>query len=294
MSDTTKIEWCDTTVNPIMGCEGCELRSAHVKSCYAGSLHDRYARTNTGFAPSFEQVTKFPGRMMTVAKLKNLQATERMLKPWLNGLQRLIFVSDMGDALSSSIDFPYLEQQIVDVVRSTAGRRHKWLWLTKRPERMATFSNYLKAKGISWPEHLCAGTSITTQSTVSRIDALRKVGNSETVRFLSVEPQLNAVELKENLPEISWVIQGGESGPKARPFDLNWAESVRDTCRNANVPYFLKQLGSNPVVSGSSIKLKSRHGNDWNDWNEWPLALRVRETPFERELDIFERLEVLS
>jgi protein gp37 len=25
MSVTTKIQWCDSTCNPTMGCEGCEL-----------------------------------------------------------------------------------------------------------------------------------------------------------------------------------------------------------------------------------------------------------------------------
>ena len=25
MSKTTKIQWCDSTVNPTMGCDGCEL-----------------------------------------------------------------------------------------------------------------------------------------------------------------------------------------------------------------------------------------------------------------------------
>ena len=28
MADKTKIQWCDSTVNPIMGCAGCELFQA--------------------------------------------------------------------------------------------------------------------------------------------------------------------------------------------------------------------------------------------------------------------------
>lgn len=31
MSDTTKIQWCDSTVNPIMGCHGCELFPSSAK-----------------------------------------------------------------------------------------------------------------------------------------------------------------------------------------------------------------------------------------------------------------------
>jgi GAF domain-containing protein len=43
-----------------------------------------------------------------------------------------------------------------------------------------------------------------------------------------------------------WVICGGESGPGARPFHLSWAESLLAQCRAVDVPFFMKQLGSNP------------------------------------------------
>lgn len=45
---------------------------------------------------------------------------------------------------------------------------------------------------------------------------------------------------------LSWVIQGGESGPNHRPFDLDWARSLRDQCQDAGVPFFLKQTSGNP------------------------------------------------
>lgn len=46
-----------------MGCDGCELWDKNRKSCYAGKLHERFGGSNPGFAPMFEQVTLFPGRM---------------------------------------------------------------------------------------------------------------------------------------------------------------------------------------------------------------------------------------
>lgn len=42
-------------------------------------------------------------------------------------------------------------------------------------------------------------------------------------------------------PKLDWVICGGESGPKHRPMDLEWARSLRDQCRAAGVPFFFKQ-----------------------------------------------------
>lgn len=44
-----------------------------------------------------------------------------------------------------------------------------------------------------------------------------------------------------------WVIVGGESGHGARPFDIAWARSIRDQCREAEVPCFVKQLGARPL-----------------------------------------------
>ena len=42
---------------------------------------------------------------------------------------------------------------------------------------------------------------------------------------------------------IDWVVVGGESGPGARPMELDWARSLRDQCTSAGVPFFFKQWG---------------------------------------------------
>jgi hypothetical protein len=49
------------------------------------------------------------------------------------------------------------------------------------------------------------------------------------VRFLSVEPLLEDLG-QIDLTGIHWVIGGGESGPGARPMDLDWVRSIRDQC----------------------------------------------------------------
>src|SRR6185437_14197561 len=50
--------------------------------------------------------------------------------------------------------------------------------------------------------------------------------------------------------DIDWVICGGESGPEARPFNIDWARSLRDQCRAAGVSFFLKQFGSHVIQDG--------------------------------------------
>ncbi len=273
MAQSTAIQWCDSTENPTMGCEGCELWNAQRQTCYAGVLHRRFGGVSTGYAPSFEDVTAFPGRMQRAARWSDLTGKDRTEKPWLNGLPRLIFVSDMSDALSDSVEFEYLKKEIIEVVTSECGLRHRWLWLTKRPQRMATFSRWIDHP---WPENLWVGTSITTQASTARIKHLLNVGNENTVRFLSVEPQWEPISLDVWLSQINWVIQGGESGPHANEFHVDWAESMIDQCKRQNVPYFLKQLGSNVISEGEKTTYKQSHGGDWN---EWPATLRVRQLP---------------
>ena len=130
---------------------------------------------------------------------------------------------------------------------------------------------------------------MTTAATLTRIDALERVGDSDTVRFLSVEPQVESIVLANRIHHLDWVIGGGESGQASRPFDLEWSRRLIDECRQHRVPFFLKQLGAKPVQGTRQLKLRDSHGGDWT---EWPEDLRVREMPISLEPlgDLFEIL----
>jgi protein gp37 len=278
LSITTKIQWVDSTCNPTMGCEGCELWNPKtgVRKCYAGVLHTRFGGVTKGYSPTFDELTFWPGRMAEAAGWADLAGATRRDKPWLNGLPRLIFVSDMSDALSSVVPFEFLEQEVIQTALSPKGQRHQWLWLTKRPDRMARLSDDLKAKGISWPRNLWAGTSITSQGTTPRIKHLLRVGEQQTIRFLSVEPQHEPITFGDQLARLDWVIQGGESGRGAATFRLEWAHDLIRQCREAGAAYFLKQLGS--VVYQGDRRLTFEDGHA-GDWSEWPQEVRIRQMP---------------
>lgn len=115
------------------------------------------------------------------------------------------------------------------------------------------------------------------------------------VRFLSCEPLLQGLDLDHYLragshrhagpigkPPISLAIVGGESGPRSRPFALEWARSIIAQCKTAGVACFVKQLGAKPGDRQSPahchepVILKDRKGGDMA---EWPADLRVREFP---------------
>src|SRR5262249_21085483 len=91
-----------------------------------------------------------------------------------------------------------------------------------------------------------------------------------------VEPQLEPIDLAPWLPRIHWVIQGGESGRKARPFHIEWAIDLARECHEKGVPYFLKQLGSRVVQDGQPVRFQDHHAGDWS---EWPEQLRLRQMP---------------
>lgn len=293
MKDTL-IQWCDSTVSPTTGCSGCELFNHERKSCYAGVMHERrLAKTLPNlYAKDFLEVRLAPGRMAKAAAWPDLTGQDRPDKPWLNGMPRVIFVSDMSDALSQGVPFQYLRDEIVEVVESPAGRRHIWMWLTKQPYRMECFARTLDR----WPANLWAGTSVTTQGTTTRIQNVLKVPAAR--HFVSAEPMWESIDLHarellcRDYPDgitvgkyLDLVILGGESGPLAKPFDVEWARSLVQQCRETKTAAFVKQLGAKPYrvepckdfdFKPVDLKLKDHHGGDWS---EWPEDLRVREFP---------------
>jgi protein gp37 len=280
MSKFTKIQWCDSTLNPTMGCNGCELWGPAVdKVCYAGILHQRFKGKTKGYSPTFDEITLWPGRMANaVAAWSDLSGCQRLEKPWIpKSSPRLVFLSDMSDSFSREVTFEYLYKEIITPARSAEGRRHKYLWLTKRPGRMAEFSEFLERKG-GWPENIWPGTSITSTSTTGRIASLLEVRAKNF--FVSLEPQRGRINgLEHYLPKLDWLIQGGESGTAAVPFDLAWARELVEICTGPKMPaYFLKQLGRCPIENGRILKLKDSHGGSWD---EWPADIRVRQFPLE-------------
>jgi protein gp37 len=337
----TAIQWCHSTVNPVMGCHGCELwkpaaaivpelaafvsslsqggpaiRSAVARAvgnrttsdlyrdreavaaalalipgidpfvkegvidvirryckCYAGMLGTMRAG-HKGYADTFENPKLFPGRMAEAASWGAPTEAESVDKPWLGEMPRLIFISDMGDALSANVPFEYLDHEIIGNVTSTAGQRHIWLWLSKRPDRMAEFGAWLLERGGYWPINLVAMTTVTSHRFIGRVDHLRRV--PAPFKALSLEPLSGPVQL--NLKRINWVIVGGGSDVLADMFFVEWALDLKEQCNHHGVAFFLKQLGRAPFARGKVLELKDPHGGDWNEWSD---TWRVRQMPNE-------------
>jgi protein gp37 len=148
------------------------------------------------------------------------------------------------------------------------------------------------------PDNVWFGVSVENQETAEeRIPELLKI--PARVRFLSVEPLLGPVVFDycdepganhtsdwsaKVLPSgIHWVIVGGESGPKARPCKVEWVRDIVRQCKAADVPCFVKQLGSDPLSDDARdkclVEIRDRKGGEPG---EWPEDLRIREMPLNR------------
>ena len=137
-------------------------------------------------------------------------------------------------------------------------------------------------------DNVWLGVSVEDQKTADeRIPILLQVPAAR--RWVSVEPMLGPVSFRwarwqlfnretgitnhlDGLRRLDWIVCGGESGPHARPMDPDWARNLRGQCREAGVPFFMKQLSQ---ASGSGFK----------KFESFPEALRGREFPEEKVLE---------
>lgn len=283
MGDTT-IAWTDKTWNPT---RGCSIVSAGCRSCYAMKQAHRFS----GPGKSYEGLTKMTaGGPVWTGEVRTVPTKLHEPLHWKNPVR--IFVDSMSDLFHEDVP----EEFILEVWGVMAKcPQHTFQILTKRADRMMRlvreFGGYdregklpLSAKYHDYAENVWLGVSIENRAELHRVDALRLT--PAAVRFISAEPLLESLG-DFDLTGISQVIIGGESGSKARPFDIAWARSTIAQCKAAGVPVFCKQLGAHPIewepgghIDGGGSKvpliLKDRAGSDPSEWSD---DLNVREFP---------------
>lgn len=75
------------------------------------------------------------------------------------------------------------------------------------------------------------------------------------VHFISYEPALGPLTIRDAYPVPEWIICGGESGAGARYMELAWARDLRDECATARVPFFFKQTtGKAPIPADLLVR----------------------------------------
>lgn len=292
MSTTTAIQWTDKTWNPV---RGCSIVSPGCVNCYAMKFAHRFSGEGKPYHGLTKQTKAGPQWTGVVRPVPEvIDEPLRWRKP------ARVFVNSMSDLFHDDVPWAFIER-VFDTMREAS--RHTFQILTKRPENMRLFME-------NWTFHhggplanVWLGVSVEDQQRYDeRIGRLLRT--PAAVRFLSVEPLLGAIDMRmggasipdysahDPLPDVDWVIVGGESGPGARPCHEKWIRGIVDQCRAEHVACFVKQVGSVPIAvpyRGSYWEWKKeRFGDDWRvtlndskggDMDEWPIGLRVREWP---------------
>lgn len=215
MSGYSDIEWTEQTWNPVTGCTKI---SPGCKHCYAEAMSKRLKAMR---APGYDD-----GFKLTIQPSRVEQPLKRK-KP------TIYFVNSMSDLFHKEVPFWYIDQ-IIDVIKKSP--QHTFQILTKRAARMRSYFSNREV-----PENAWLGVSVEDRKYgLPRIKELKKI--KAKVRFLSIEPLLEDLG-KLNLKGIHWVIVGGESGPKARPMQIDWVTSIQRQCELENIAFFFKQWG---------------------------------------------------
>jgi protein gp37 len=213
----TKIEWCDSTINPVVGCTfGCPY-------CYAKRLNDRF-----GFVEDFSKPQFFPERLKQLYEKK----------------PQIIFMdsmSDIADWDSSTI------QNVFNAIGKNP--QHNYLFLTKRPidlsKKMYSCDSHSPSFRIALTDfpHCWFGVSITKMDDLAKIVSLNNRFNTKR-KFISFEPLLSYLCLAwENIVSgYGWFIIGAETGNRKGKVipKKEWIDDIVSTARRYDIPVFMK------------------------------------------------------
>ena len=312
----SKINWSLDQIHTWNITSGCTKVSAGCAHCYA----ERLVSTRLRHLPQNGGVVR--GDKNGIGHWTGLVRChdDKLSEPLRRKTPTTYFVCSQSDLFHEAVPFEFFYRALAVMALCP---QHTFMILTKRPERMmecydsfnfdwdglfaklaisgisiGSMNNaldtqfdiiqtkvdetYLKIK--QWPlDNVWLGTSVENQKAADeRIPPLLDCPASK--RFLSCEPLLGKVDLRNIAPDLSGqsinaltglighsgfalkghidlVIVGGESGPNARPMHPDWARSLRDQCKDAGVPFFFKQWGEwapmSSIVERRAVVMKA-------------------------------------
>jgi protein gp37 len=292
MGEVSNIAWTNSTFNPWVGCSkvgpGCD-------HCYAAAWDTRHHGEGAHWGPGA------PRRRTTAANWSKPLRWQRDRRAALDRGEapppRRVFCASLADVFDNEVSLLW-RQDLWRLISNCPDL--EWQLVTKRVGNVAKMAPVL-----GFSQNVILIATIVDQAEADRdlpkLQALKRLGITCHIG-VSYEPALGPVDWTPWLrpvsedggvdpivtgPALDWIIVGGESaqpGQPARPFDVEWARSTIRQGREAGVPVFDKQMGSNPVGwlppedehHADAPALYDRAGADPL---EWPEDLRVREFP---------------
>jgi protein gp37 len=272
MAKKTGIAWTDSSFNGWVGCTkvgpGCDL-------CYAEATNIRFAKgANWGAGAP---------RKLSSDGYWNLPLhwNKAALK---SGKRHLVFCASLADVFDNEVPQEWRDR-LWAVMKATPALT--WQIVTKR------IGNAKKMLPADWGDgypNVWLLATVVNQEELNR-DLPKLLTTPATIHGLSVEPLLAPIDLAKAAdinPEtahlwldtdrvygLDWVIVGGESGRRARPFQQKWALDIMRDCEALGIAFFFKQAGSNCVDATYTGK-----GDVKEEWpayfqnQQWPSSLR--------------------
>lgn len=241
MGSKTRIDWADSTWNPVTGClHGCEY-------CYARGIANRFGRkddqekTNHDLhKPLFRVYRDDFGVQHTGSKLAypygfdptfhryKLEEPQHWKKP------RTIFVCSMADLFGSWVPDEWIKA-VFDAC--AAAPQHRYLFLTKNPKRYIDLAN----KDMLPREHWY-GYSATRQS---QLWTFHHADDCPCINlFVSIEPILEPMQpnFSTHTPA-DWVIIGAETGNRKGKItpSKSWIDNILMECEYSGRTVFMKE-----------------------------------------------------
>lgn len=249
--------------------EGCACVSEGCANCWAAAqTHTRSGQSNPKIKARYGGLTDGKGRWTGEVRLMwgDLEKPPKVRRPTVWAVWNDLFHEDVP------IEFHW---RFLDVVARC--RRHTFLVLTKRPDRMSKFVQGFTKTGMDFAEfmpNLWLGTSIESPDYLWRAEELVQV--PAAVRYISYEPALGPVDLSKYFSPfycrnffssrpLDWVIVGGESGPRPRPMAVAWAREILEL----RCARFFKQWGDafpGPICADTGLPLLG--GRVWAEFPE--------------------------
>ena len=291
MGKTTEIAWCSHTFNGWIGCtkvsEGC-------KNCYAATRDARHM-----LGPVSHWGPGAPRHVTSESNWRQPLAWARAAKR--DGVRRRVFCASLADVFEA--EAPVEARRRLWKVIGETYMQLDWLLCTKRPERII---GVMDDDGLNFGFFdVCKCWLLTSTENQEQFDKRVPylLDVDAAVHGVSIEPMLGPVNLHPwarspmlgpvNLHpwarSLSWAIVGGESGPGARPCNVEWMRSIVEQCKTSGTACFVKQLGAVaqatiPNIHGDLIfrYTGSEGKKKWgagSDPAEWPADLRVQQFP---------------
>lgn len=245
--ENSKIDWCDSSWNPITGClHGCQY-------CYARGIANRfsgggYGKQNGMFIAKYNDDAFKPPYDLHEPILKRTKNGTYPDAPYPFGFEptfhryrladylkkkaQVIFVCSMADLFGSWVP----DMWISDVFKACeAAPQHTYIFLTKNAERMFSL---IESEEFTRRKNYWFGTTMTGPH-----GDVIKSHNELINTFVSIEPILEAFPENVNAAELpNWIIVGAESGNRKEKVipDKSWIETIVKQARSAGVPVFMK------------------------------------------------------